>query len=69
MIGLERVEDQMNVDFLFRLVDDIVGTQLNVGKEYLRGIRIPFLILVNGNEIAVCREIVRDGERLNVGLM
>ncbi len=69
MIGLERVEDQMNIDFLFRLVDDIVGPQFDVGKEYLRTIAISLSVFGNGSEVAIGGEVIRDAERLHVGLM
>ncbi len=69
MVGLERVEDQMDIDFLFRFVDDVVGPQLDAGEEGFRTIVIPLLVFGDGSEVAIGGEVVRDAERLHIGLM
>jgi len=69
VVGLERVEDQMDIDLLFRLVDDIVGSQLDIGEKDLWTIAIPLSVLGNGSEVAIGGEVVRDAECLHTGLM
>ena len=51
------------------LVDDVVGPQLDIGEKDFRTIAIPLPVFGDGSEVAIGGEVVRDAERLHIGLM
>lgn len=69
MVREEGVEDQVDVDLFLLFVNDIIGPQLDVRQEHLAGLRETFTVLVASGEITVGREVIRDSERLHVGIV
>jgi hypothetical protein len=66
MVDSEGVEDQMNVNLFLLLVDDIVGSKLDVWQEHLARTREAFLELGARSEVTIGGEVIRDSKDLHV---